>query len=123
MQTMTDEDATSGFCTNTSSPISPIAPSLQAARDKVHRHHQSAMSEQPGVLAILPPALHIESLGFANVVATWGGVHEGMSLWSVSFKGRTKGNAGPGGTDFETSIHVCYEEMRENVDERNDVQA
>jgi hypothetical protein len=63
------------------------------------------------------------SLLLLDPVWVWGGVHEGMSLWSVSFKGRTKGNAGPGGTDFETSNHVCYEEMRENVDECNDVQA
>jgi hypothetical protein len=69
MQTMTDEDATSGFCTNTSSPITPLAPCLQAARDKADRHHQPAMSQRSGVSAILPPVLHIESLGVSNVVA------------------------------------------------------
>jgi hypothetical protein len=63
---MTDEDATSGFCTNTSSPKTPLDSCLQAARVK---DRQPSMSQRPSVPAILPAVLHIESLGFANVVA------------------------------------------------------
>ena len=54
MQTMTDEDATSGFCTNTSSPIMPLAPCLQAARGK---DHQPSMTQRAGGSAILPAVL------------------------------------------------------------------
>jgi hypothetical protein len=65
MQTETDEDATSGFCTNTSSPIMPLAPCLQAA--KVKERHEPSMSQRPGgVSALLPPVLHVEGLGFAD---------------------------------------------------------
>jgi hypothetical protein len=64
MQTETDEDATSGFCTNTSSPIMPLAPCLQAA--KVKERSEPSMSQKPGVSAVLPPALQVEGLGVAD---------------------------------------------------------
>lgn len=48
-QTETDEDATSGFCTNASSPIVPLPPCLQAAaRGKERR--RPGMAQMSGGL-------------------------------------------------------------------------
>lgn len=66
LQTDEDEEATSGFCTNTSSPISPVAPCLQVAGVKSCGPGLARLSG--GGSRILPAVLRVEGLGLEDVV-------------------------------------------------------